>query len=144
MKPDTTPPEIATGGRLATEHRRLREFTCELETTGELGQLLTCIAEIRPALVAHFRGEEAADGFYDSVRSMVPPQMGQVDDLEKEHAALLADLDDVSARAHACLAGPVNEILRSARSFAERLRAHEAAEEELQSGIVYTEHGRGD
>ncbi len=142
--PHSTPPVVGMDAQLLAEHRRIRELGRHIENTGELRELLTRLAAFRSALVAHFLSEEAADGFYDTVRSMVPRQIGRVDQLEREHPAFLGDIDALAARAHACLAGPVAEVLGDARALARRLRNHEAAEDEILFDTLYGDLGQGD
>ncbi|MBI2527152.1 MAG: hemerythrin domain-containing protein [Candidatus Rokubacteria bacterium] len=142
--PENTSAVTAGDQQLLAEHRRIRELTRRLEETGNLGELLTRLTEFRAAVVAHFLSEEAADGFYDTVRSMAPRQIGRVDQLEREHQALLADIDALAARALACLAGPVAEVLRGAPTLARRLRHHEAAEDEILFDTLYGDLGQGD
>jgi uncharacterized protein (UPF0262 family) len=137
-------PVVAVDDQLLAEHRLIRQFTKQFESAGELRTLLTVLAEARPTLVAHFLNEEAAEGFYDRVRSTVPSRIERVDRLEREHQAFLNDLDALAARSRACLAGPVAEILSDARSLAQRLLKHEAAEDEVVADALYGEVGQGD
>lgn len=131
--------------QILAEHRRIRDLTRRLESnTGELHELLTRLAELRSALVAHFVVEEAPDGFYDMIRSMAPRQLGRVDQLKKEHQAFLADIEALAARARACLAGPVAEVLGEAQALARWLRSHEAAEDDVLLDTVYNDLGQGD
>ena len=130
--------------RLMAEHRRIRALTEQFETATELRQLLSVIAEARLAFVEHFRAEEADEGFYDRVRAMAPNHIERVDRLEKQHQIFLAEVDGLTARADACLKGPVAQILADARSLAERLRQHEVAEDEVVADAVYGDTGQGD
>lgn len=142
--PSTTPPTAGVEPQILAEHRRIRDLTRQIENTGELRELLIRLAEFRSVLVAHFFSEEAEAGFYDTIRSMTPRQPGRVAQLEKEHQALLADLDALAAGARACLAGPVAEVLGGARALTCRLRDHEAAEDDILLDAVYTDLGQGD
>ena len=143
--PRSTPSVVGIDAQILAEHRRIHDLTRQLENnTGELRELLTRLAELRSALVAHFLGEEAAGGFYDTIRSMAPSQLGRVDQLEKEHAAFLADIDALAARTRACLAGPVAEVLGEACALARRLSNHEAAEDEVLLDTLYVDLGHGD
>ncbi len=142
--PSGTPSVTGIDEQILAEHRRIRDFTHQLENVGELRELLTRLAELRVALVAHFLGEEAAEGLYDMIRSMSPRLLGRVAQLEKEHQTFLADIDALAARARACLAGPVAELLGHAQGLARRLRNHEAAEDEVMLDTLYTDLGQGD
>lgn len=130
--------------RWLAEHRRIRELTNQFERAAELRELLAILGEARPNLVAHFLGEEADEGFFARVRSTAPNESQRVDRLERQHQAFLADLDGLTARAQACLAGPVAEILGDARSLAKRLREHEVAEDTVVADTLYGDLGQGD
>lgn len=137
-------PAPSMNERWLAEHRRIREFTHQFERALELRELLAILGEARPDLVAHFRGEEADEGFFARVRSMAPNESQRVDRLERQHQAFLSDLDGLAARAQACLAGPMAEILADARSLAQRLREHEAAEDTVVADTLYGDLGQGD
>ena len=142
--PSSTPPVTGIDAGILAEHRRIRDLTYKLENTGELHELLARLDEFRSALVPHFLGEESVDGLYDMIRSMAPRQLSQVNRLEREHQAFLADIDALATRALACLAGPVAEVLGLACALARRLRNHEAAEDDLLLDTLYSDLGQGD
>jgi Hemerythrin HHE cation binding domain len=139
-----TSPVAGIDAQILAEHRHIGDLAGQIDTTGELGDLLTRLAALRSALLPHFLVEEAADGFYDMIRSMAPRLLGRMDQLEREHQALLADIDALTARARACLAGPVAEVLADAHRLTRRLRNHEAAEDEILLDTMYTDLGQGD
>lgn len=130
--------------RWLAEHRRIREFTQQFESALELRELLAILGKARPDLAAHFLGEEADEGFYARVRAMAPNQTERVDRLERQHQAFLSEIDGLAARAQACLAGPMAEILNDARSLAQRLREHEVAEDNVVADTLYGDLGQGD
>lgn len=130
--------------RILAEHRTIREFLQQIEKSGGLVELLNLLKDLRAVLELHFMSEEAPQGFFDSIREMSSRQLATLDRLEKEHGALLAEVDGVSERARACLAGAVAAILTEARALARRLRAHEAAEETVLIDTMYTDLGQGD
>jgi hypothetical protein len=88
--------------------------------------------------------EEAPEGFFDGMRNAPSRPLAKVAQLEKEHWALLAELDRVSEGARVCLAGPVAAVLSEARALARRIRTHEAAENALLLDTMYTDLGKGD
>ena len=130
--------------RILAEHRTIREFLHQIENSGGLVELLDLLKDLRAVLVLHFMSEEAPHGFFDSIREMSSRQLATLDRLEKEHGALLAEVDGLSERARACLAGVVAAILTEARALARRLRAHETAEETVLIDTMYTDLGQGD
>ncbi len=142
--PSAMPPVSGIDPQILAEHRRIRDLTRQLKETSELRVLLTRLAEFRAVLVAHFLGEEATDGLYDTIRSMSPRLLGRVDQLEKEHQAILVAVDALAERARACLAGPVADVLGEARALARRVSNHETAEDNVLLDTVYTDLGQGD
>lgn len=130
--------------RVLAEHRKIRESLERIENSHGLVDLLNLLKEFRALLELHFMTEEAPEGFFDAVREMSSRQLATLAQLEKEHGTLLADVDGVSERARACLAGPVAAILTEARALAQRLRAHETAEEAMLLDTMYTDLGQGD
>jgi len=137
------PQLTAVGESVLAEHRQIRELAQEIESTSDLFQLLSRLQEFRSVLVAHFESEEGVGGFYDAIRSMASRQIGRASQLEKEHLALLAEIDRVAERARACLAGPVAAVRAEAGAMARRLRAHEAAEDDLLLDTLYIDLGQG-
>jgi hemerythrin-like domain-containing protein len=142
--PSSTPPVTSVDTQILAEHRRIRELARQMEETTELRELLVRVGELRALLIGHFLVEEAEGGLYDTIRSMAPRQLGRVAQLEREHQTLVAAIDAVVARAHACLAGPVAEVLRQASEIARTLRSHEAAEDDIMIDTLYTDLGQGD
>jgi len=138
------PPVTGAEAQLLAEHRRIRNLTRQIEGSRDLPELLQRLQEFRTLLVPHFLGEEAIDGLYDIIRRMSPRQLARVDDLEKEHRAFLAAIDEVAERARACLAGPVAAVLTEARALARRVRDHEAREDALLLDTMYVDLGHGD
>jgi len=130
--------------QISAEHRKIREFVHQIENCRDLVDLPGVLKEFRTFLELHFMSEEAPEGFFDTIRQISSRQLAAVDQLEKEHGALLAEVDGVSDRARACLAGPVAAVLAEARALARRLRSHEAAEDTLLLDTLYTDLGQGE
>ena len=136
-------PATGVEERILAEHRKIRELVQGIEGSRNLAELLDLLQEFRTVLELHFMTEEAPDGFFDSLRNTGSRPLTKVDQLEKEHWALLAQLDRVSEGTRACLTGPVAAVLTEARALARRIRAHEAAENALLLDTVYTDLGQG-
>jgi iron-sulfur cluster repair protein YtfE (RIC family) len=130
--------------RILAEHRTIREVLQQIENSKGLVELLELLKNLRAVLERHFMSEEAPQGFFDSIREMSSRQLAMLDRLEKEHGALLAEVDGVSERARACLTGAVAAILTEARALVRRLRVHETAEETMLIDTMYTDLGQGD
>lgn len=137
-------PTSDAADRVLDQHQSIREFTARLENIGDLEELLRRLEEFRRMLVPHFLAEEDRDGLYDVIRSFSPRQLSRVDQLQREHEAITADIDRVAARARACLAGPVAEVLAEARVLARRVRKHESSENSMLLDAMYTDLGQGD
>jgi iron-sulfur cluster repair protein YtfE (RIC family) len=129
--------------QILAEHRKIRELGQRIEHSRSLVELLELLSEFRSLLELHFMSEEAPDGFFDTMRNTGSRPLTKVDQLEKEHWALLAQLDRVSEGARVCLAGPVAAVLTEARALARRVRTHEAAENTLLLDTMYTDLGQG-
>jgi iron-sulfur cluster repair protein YtfE (RIC family) len=139
----STPPATGVEDQILAEHRKIRELGHRIENSRNLVELLDLLKEFHTFLELHFMSEEAPDGFFDAMRNTASRPLTKVDQLEKEHWALLAQLDRVSEGARACLAGPVATVLAEARALARRVRTHEAAENALLLDTVYTDLGQG-
>ena len=129
--------------QILTEHQKIRELVERIENSRSLVELLDLLKEFHTVLELHFMSEEAPDGFFDSMRTTGSRPLTKVDQLEKEHWALLATVDRVSEEARVCLAGPVAAVLTEARALARRIRTHEAAENALLLDTMYTDLGQG-
>jgi iron-sulfur cluster repair protein YtfE (RIC family) len=136
-------PATGVEEQILAEHRKIRELGQRIENSRSLVELLELLKEFRALLELHFMSEEAPEGFFDAMRNTASRPLTKVDQLEKEHWALLAGLDRVSEGARVCLAGPVAAVLTEARALARRIRTHEAAENALLLDTVYTDLGQG-
>jgi hypothetical protein len=137
------PPATGVEEQIFAEHRKIRELGHRIENSRSLVELLDLLKEFRALLELHFLSEEAPDGFFDALRNTASRPLTKVDQLEKEHCALLAELDRVSEGARVCLAGPVAAVLTEARALARRIRTHEASEDALLLDTMYTDPGQG-
>jgi uncharacterized protein (UPF0262 family) len=142
--PGSSVPATGLEGDILAEHRVIRELTQQLEKLNGLHELLVHLTQLRPVLVAHFLKEEATDGFYEQIRAMAPRHLNLVDALQREHAAFIADMNELARQANDCLAGPVAEVLAAARALAGRLRKHETNEDDVLLEMLYTDLGQGD
>lgn len=128
-------------GRIAEEHRHLRELLERIGATRELEPLLTLLGELRADLVEHFATEEAPGGLHDVIDGEAPHLVERVHDLFDEHRRVLEEIDRIRERVRQALDGPVTELLRDADRLVRTLHEHEAAETELLSGALYDELG---
>ena len=138
------PPVMPTEDQLLAEHRRIRALLRLVEGSRDLTQLLRLLDELRGILPRHFRVEEAPDGFYDTLRRTSPRQLASLDELQREHPALLEQIDGLTDQARACLAGPVAAILAEACVLVRRVKEHEKREDELLLDTIYIDLGHGD
>jgi hypothetical protein len=133
-----------TGQQVLSEHRQIRELAGKMEVAADLNQLLVRLAEFRALVSRHFVTEEAVDGLYDLLRETSPRQLGRIALLEKEHQALLAEIDRIAESARQCLAGPIAEVFTAVRTLTRHVRKHEAAEDSVLMDAMYTDLGQGD
>jgi hypothetical protein len=129
--------------QILAEHNRIQELNHELQSSIEVSDLLACLAELRAFLVRHFAVEEEAGGFFDTVKESAPRHHTKVEQLQKEHAVLLRDLDALAARCGACL-GAIAAVKGDARALSIRLTAHEHAEDSVLIDTMYTDIGEED
>ena len=126
------------------EHRTIRGAVRLVETAPDLVTLIQRLHRLRELLVPHFVNEEAPGGFFDTIREHAARHIGWVAGLGRDHAAFLEHIEQLERQAHAVLAGPVAETLRAAGDFAQRIRAHEAAENEMLIDGLYVDIGEDD
>jgi hypothetical protein len=134
-------PSIQSSVSLVEEHRTIRAAVRLVETAPDLVTLLQRLHALRELLVLHFLNEEAPDGFFDTMRELASRHIGKVAALSRDHQTFLARIADLEHRAHAVLAGPVAETLRAAGDLAQRIRDHEATENELLVDGLYVDIG---
>jgi hypothetical protein len=146
MTDDVTGQNPTTGMEqdVLAQHRTIQDAARQMESARDLDELLRRLAGFRALLVPHFASEEAPEGYFDVVRSHASCHVGWVDEFGREHRAFLAEIDQLSERARACIAGPVAEILRQAADLTRRLREHEARENDLLIDALYVDIGDED
>jgi hypothetical protein len=131
------------GERVLAQHQEIHALAEEIGRTAELPHLLPRLVRLRALLVEHFECEEEAGGFYETVRAMTPRLVGWVDQLQREHQALLASVDGLAVQAQS-LAALVERALGEAKALTFRLARHEAEEEQVLNETVNTDLGLGE
>jgi hypothetical protein len=141
-------PDASTAGaardRIVEEHRHLRIL---LDRVGEIdgpARLAAELGELQTLLIDHFEGEEADDGLHEAVGRSTPHLLPAVQHLFDEHRQFLTDLEALIGRARQLAAGPMAELHGGVAHLAERLRAHEARENDLFGESVYADVGSQD
>ncbi|HEX9734305.1 MAG TPA: hypothetical protein VGG06_20225 [Thermoanaerobaculia bacterium] len=143
IEPHRTERDAASIEQIADEHRALGESLARLEKTTDLHLLMPRLEKLRSQLEHHFAGEEASGGLRETVRAKTPFLLAALDRIFEEHRRFLGDLDELTEKTRACLAGPVAEILTSISALTRLLRDHEVREAELLSDVYYTDYGEG-
>ena len=123
------------------DHHEIREILKRLGATTDLHVMLPLLEELRDALAEHFEREEAPGGTHEIIASMAPNTVASLQNVLGEHQVFTARLDDLIARARACLEGPLATILSDARTLTESLHDHEARETALFTDAVFTDLG---
>lgn len=127
--------------QIAEEHRLLGELVERTEATTDPHALLPVLEELQRLLQEHFRREEDADGLHDMVGEAAPHKLTAVQRLFDEHRDLAAHLDAAIRHTREVIDGPVAQVRSEVGELAEKLRAHEAAENELVAGALYEDLG---
>ncbi len=124
------------------DHDVIKGLLGRLDATTDLHVLSPLLEQLRGALVDHFAREEAPEGEHELIESMAPHTVASLQNILAEHPVFVERLDDLIARAQACLKGPMAEILLDAGALAQSLRDHEARETALFTDAVFTDLGR--
>jgi len=130
----------SVGERIAAEDRHVRELNHRLRQCADLEALLACATELRAMLVDQFTGEEQPGGFFDAESLQSPRHIARLEDLRREHGAMLRELDALIGRATRVLTEAV-AIREDASVIGQRLEAHEAAEDDVLLDALETDLG---
>ena len=103
------------------------------------------LARVERMLAAHFAGEEGAGHLEDSLQ-VAPRYHNQARRLSRQHGELLAEIRAIRLQAQAAATSPEGwaDVYRAYDAFAERLKQHVEAENEIQSRAVLDDLGPGD
>ena len=130
--------------QLLAADRRIAVVAQSLRGVQGLGHLAQSLRQLRDVLEVHFSNEEAPDGFFDMIRDHSGLYVGRVEQLRKEHVALIRDVDALLDEIRACVAGPVAAIRTHASTLADRIERHESRESDLLGDAMSTDVGAGD
>jgi len=116
------------------EHHRLQaEVHCIQTNSHELGlSVIHALAELRKKLRAHFAQEDFLCS--EEAVSCHPALGPEADRVEREHVALLAELDSIIRH---CRAG--EDVRSEFNAFADHLRARECAENRILQAALGVE-----
>ena len=123
------------------EHQTIRDLVHRMDSTLDIEMLWNEVRRLQPLLREHFDSEESAGGFFATVRERLPGNFHRVDNLQHEHDAFARELAALDAACRVCLEGPIADVCRKARLFAQRIRAHEDQEIELLGDAFLTDLG---
>ena len=121
---------------LEEEHRSLRGLVGRLREVQDAVALVALLDDLHGKLKAHFEREEFPGGLYESMGALGPQHAAQVGELVDQHFRFLSSLRSLAAAAREATAAATAPLLTDAAAFAERLRAHEAAEHRLAEEIL--------
>ena len=133
------------------DHRRMNQSIAALESAirteatlagAPRGELAALVAELRRRLGRHFAAEEQ-QGLFEQIGRSAPESADACTRLRKQHAAILAALDqgrDTLPPAHAARAA-LERWAASVRAVLAEVRAHEEHEDELL--LAALEGGKG-
>ena len=123
---------------LRIEHRelhgalqRIKHGWTDANAEYDLPIVVQELRDLRTRLAEHFAEEEGGGCMEEAVGRC--PRLGQeADRIEREHPALLAELDEIIARTQLALElGQTNQNHQTFRDFAQKLFAHESAENHI-------------
>ena len=118
-------------GALQRIQRDWRGAGAELQIHGQRPSVIQELRELRTHLAEHF-AEEDAGGCLEEAVCRCPRLGPEADRIESEHPALLAELDDIIARSRSGTElGQPSHVEQKFQDFAEKLHAHETAENHL-------------
>ena len=116
---------------ITEEHLEIRVVLERLQTMTDPYMMVLVLKDLRDRLDAHFSREEGEEGLYELIDGFAPQHRKTADDLLKEHAFLLAELNRVIKECNALLAGPLAQLKTHTGRFIDRLQVHDAAETEI-------------
>lgn len=126
------------------EHATIRSLMDRVGETADTAGLCRVLTEFRAVAEPHFRGEEAADGFFESVLASSARHERELAALQKEHATFLAEMERLAELCGDDAGGDFGALRAGADELVERLRAHEATENTLLMEVLNTDFGAGD
>jgi hypothetical protein len=120
---------------LVSEHRRLSELLQRIEQQCEQPShpdLAECLNQLRAELATHF-DEEECGGCLEEAVVHVPILTAEAGQVLSEHPSLLAELDRLIEQIGASQGSKLSldAVKQEFAKFAQRLRAHEAAENQI-------------
>jgi len=128
--------------QLREQHRHFRSLAEDLRrarAAGAAAELRRALARYGEALVAHFSLESEA--FFPALHGLRPERIAELEGLEREHEALLAELRELEARL--VEPGPARDAPPGLDAFLEALRSHERREEGLAGLLGELSEGPG-
>ena len=125
------------------EHKAIAKTLRRMEETEDPMALRPFLEELRPLLETHFEREEAADGLHAAIGETAPNLLPQVDELFQEHREIASDLERLCGHSER-IARLATEVREGTLELIQRLRDHEAQENDIFGHAVYDVHGAGD
>jgi hemerythrin len=130
--------------QILDDHRQIGELTAKVAATGNAVEMATCLKQLLPLLLRHFKEEEdEIDGLHANIQKRTPQQQNALLGLKEEHKQLLDRVHLLLSIAQETKGGgPKLQLL--GKQLQERLAAHEAKETELFLDSIWTDIGEGD
>lgn len=134
-----------------TEHRELMALLKDVRTAFEVGQrtgwppvqgvtLVELLRTLQRHLAHHFEQEERG-GYLEQALAFVPRYSMQAAELERQHPALLARVDELVEKATACLEGKARwtDFRTSLEVTVSQLQTHETDENQILAAAFNVE-----
>ena len=132
--------------RVASLGELLKELGAGEPRAEPVAQALQGLESLADSLVAHFAGEESPEGLFAQALAAAPQLDRRVVALQKQHEPLGDALRRIVEDAgYAGLSGPAwRRVADAFESFANELRTHELAENQIASDAYLEDLGAGD
>jgi len=142
----TRPEESVPNGRdvVLAEHRAFRDGVARLRDARSRDEIISRLLEFRGMSRAHFAGEEADEGFFESVALSAPRHQAALIELEREHGEFLHEMDALVVRARECSKADLAAVHGGIEALIDRLQDHEARENEILQEVMNMDLGTGD
>jgi len=128
---------------IAREHEAINTTLQKLDDTTDPQALRPLLEELGALLEGHFKREEAKDGLHASISRTAVNLLPDLKGLFKEHREMSRTLDRLLEKSDR-LSRLASELEDGTRELIQKLRDHEAHENQLFVDALYDVHGAGD
>jgi hypothetical protein len=128
--------------RITEEHLEIRAVVEQLQRVTDPNMMLIVLEDLHRKIEKHFLREEGDKGLYTIIEDLAPQHTERVDELLREHRALMSGLLALIRDCRALLNDPMAKLRADADRFIEMFQAHDVAETEILTDCVLREMDR--